>query len=191
MGLACAVACIARLRPRLGVLFLALAWALVPSAPATPAPATASTSATGPVLSALVAAVVSVVDSGHLAIGERGLLAHSGRDVDRLLRKLFAHLRAQLRRFIGLACLWPRIIAFAVAAGKRPLPATMLAVGRALFIPLVAPAAAPAPAARATPDSMLMAVRSTTLCVTGAAERSIAKLAPCMRSLACTAMVTP
>ena len=81
VAVACAVACVATVRREIRVL-VTLAWALVPSAPATPAPASASTSAAGAVVSA------------RLVVGEGGLLAQSGWDVDgRLIRELLARLR--------------------------------------------------------------------------------------------------
>jgi hypothetical protein len=87
MGLAGAVACVARM-PR-GIVLFSLAWALVPSASATPAPASAATSAAGSILSVC------------LAIGEGGLLAQSGRNLDRLIGELFA----RLLWLIALPCL--------------------------------------------------------------------------------------
>ena len=77
------------MRREIRVLFI-LAWALVPSAAASPAPASASTSAARAILSAL------------LAIGEGGLLAQAGWDVDdRLIRELFAR-RRRLTALRGL-----------------------------------------------------------------------------------------
>ena len=97
MGLARAVARVARMCR--GIVVFDLAWVLLPSASATPAPASAAASAAGSVLST------------RLIIGEGGLLAQSGRNLDRLVRELFA----RLRRLTALPWLWPRIVAFAIA----------------------------------------------------------------------------
>ena len=89
LGLACAVAFVARMRQGALRTFLVLLRALVATAATTAAPASAPTSAAGPLLSAAL-------------MRKGGLLAQSGWDVDgRLIRELFA----RLRRLNALPCL--------------------------------------------------------------------------------------